>query len=197
MDQQTLSETITLIKSDMLYRCEYEHKRLSGFRTIGFLLNHAVMSQVLYRFQIFFFQNHMQWISTLIAAFNRLVMSVNIDSNTQIGSGLLILHANYIFIGKNVTIGERCILAHQNAIGPAFEIQQTKDQVDISQLQQGPTIGDRVLFGVGSTVSGNITIGSDSKIGINSAVEKSFPANSTLVGVPARNLNLSAIAQSS
>lgn len=120
-------------------------------------------------------------------------MSVKIDSSTKIGGGLLILHANYIFIGKNVTMGERCILAHQNAIGPAFEIQQTAEQVDLTQLQQGPTIVDRVLFGVGATVSGNITIGSDSKIGINSAVEKSFPAYATLVGVPARNLNLSVI----
>jgi serine O-acetyltransferase len=194
-DYCVLGHNVRIInpKSDMLYRYEYQHKQLSGLRAIGFLLNHAVMCQILYRLQIFFYWNHMQWIAAFISSFNSLIMSVKIDSSTKIGGGLLILHANYIFIGKNVTMGERCILAHQNAIGPAFEIQQTAEQVDLTHLQQGPTIGDRVLFGVGATVSGNITIGSDSKIGINSAVEKSFPAYATLVGVPARNLNLSAI----
>jgi serine O-acetyltransferase len=190
MLKQSLSKTLFLIRSDMQYRCDYEHKQLTWLRMIGFMLNHAVMTQLLYRWQIFFYTHHMQWIASLIASINSIVFTVSIDSNTNIGAGFLILHANYIHIGKNVTLGERCILAHQNSIGPAFTLEAVEVGATSSELNRGPHIGDEVLFGVGCAVFGDITIGSYSKVGINSAVDKSFPEYSMLVGVPAKNFNL-------
>lgn len=180
--KQTLKQTLRLIHSDLQFRCDYEHKKLTFNQVISFLLNHTVLSIVLYRFQIFFFTNHLKLFANLIEGFNSLIFTVRIDSNTQIGSRFLLLHANYINIGKNVQIGENCILAHQNSIGPAFTLEST-DHIS----EQGPVIGDHVLLGVGSVIYGNITIGSHSKVAINSAVDASFPNHSILVGVPAKN----------
>lgn len=180
--RQTFLETLSLIKGDMAFRCEYEHKKLNLFRVLGFLLNHAALSVVIYRFQGFFYTHHMKWFAKFLQGLSSVLFTVNIDSRTQIGSGLLLLHASYVNIGKNVTIGKKCILAHQNSIGPAFTY-----ETDAAVSDLGPTIGDQVLFGVGSVAFGNIQIGSLSKIAANSAVDKSFPEAAVLVGVPARN----------
>lgn len=182
MSKQSFSQTLALINSDMQFRCDYEHKKLTVLRAFGFLLNHAVMALVLYRLQVFFFTHHLVWMASFIQSLSSVIFTVSIDSRTQIAPGFLLLHASYINIGRNVTIGENCILAHQNSIGPAYIIENEDMTSD-----QGPTIGQRVFFGVGSVVFGNISIGDDSKIAANSAVDKSFPAQSILVGVPARN----------
>lgn len=181
---QSVLQTFQLIKSDMQFRCDYESKQLTFIRVLSFLLNHAVLSQILYRFQIFFFTHHLGLIASFFEGINSMFFTVRIDSRTQIGEGLLLLHANYINIGKNVILGKRCILAHQNSIGPAFTIESVDGGSDI-----GPLVGDYVLFGAGSVVCGNIKIGSYSKISINSAVDKSFPDHAILFGVPARNTN--------
>lgn len=186
MNKPSFVDTIKLIRSDMQYRCDYEHKTLNLLRVLVFLTNHAVMSQVLYRWQVFFYTHHLGLLASIIKGLNSLIFTVNIDSSARIGEGFLLLHANYVYIGKNVTLGKNCILAQQNAICPSYIIgtQQAPSPI-------GPTIGDNVLLGIGSTVIGNITIGHHSKISVNSAVDKSFPDNAVLVGVPAKNLSLS------
>jgi serine O-acetyltransferase len=182
---QSFIDTLRLIRSDMQYRCDYEHKQLNALRVVAFLTNHAVVSQILYRWQVFFDTHHLSMLASLLKSINSLVFTVNIDSSARIGPSLLLLHANYIHIGKNVTIGTHCILAQQNAICPAY-ILSSKHEAS----EKGPTIGNHVLFGVGSTVTGNITIGHRCKISVNSAVDKSFPDSGILVGVPAKNLSI-------
>lgn len=182
---QSLKQTYALIKSDMQFRCDYEHKEFTLIRTLIFLSNQTVMSQVLYRLQMFFYLNQLWRVASVIEGLNSLIYTVRIDCNTQIGAGFLLLHANYINIGKNVTIGKNCIMAHQNSIMAAFKADRWLDESD-----QGPTVGDHVLLGAGSSLYGAIEIGSYSKISANSAVDKSHPAYSVLFGVPARNFRL-------
>lgn len=182
----TLAKTFQLIRSDMQFRCDYEHKKLNPLRVLSFMLNHAALSQVIYRLQMFFYGHHLGFFGGLLSGINSMLFTVNIDYRTSIGPRLLILHANYINIGKNVTLGEGCILAHQNSIAPAFTIDALGAGSDL-----GPTIGNGVLFGAGSVVTGNISIGDFSKIAINSAVDKSFAEYAVLFGVPARNTNKS------
>lgn len=179
---QSFNNTLELIRSDMRYRCEYEHKTLNLIRVLSFLTNHAVVSQMLFRWQIFFATHHLSWIADFIKGLNSLIFTVNIDSSARIGPGFLLLHANYIHIGKNVTLGTNCILAQQNAICPSYILDSHQ-----TASEMGPVIGNHVLLGVGSTVIGNITIGNHTKIAVNSAVDKSFPDNGLLVGVPAKN----------
>lgn len=183
--KQSFAQTISLIKSDMQFRCAYEHKQLTLLKVLIFSANHAVISQTLYRFQTFFYLNRLGVIASLIEGLNSLIFTVRIDSDTHIGAGFLLLHANYINIGKNVKIGQNCILAHQNSISPAFA-----NDTKFGGSAVGPIIGDGVLLGVGCALYGNITIGNNTKISANTAVDKSFPAHSVLFGVPARNFSL-------
>ena len=53
-----------------------------------------------------------------------------------------------------------------------------------------PIIEENVEIGAGAKIIGSVKIGKNSKIGANAVVTKSFPENSVLVGVPAKNIAL-------
>ncbi len=54
---------------------------------------------------------------------------------------------------------------------------------------RAPTIGDNVYIGPGAKLFGGINIGNNVRIGANAVVNKSFPDNVTIVGVPAHSVN--------
>ena len=82
---------------------------------------------------------------------------------------------------KNAVIGRNCIVMQNVTIGSSL-----KKGASFEQNNVAPTIGDGVLIGAGATVLGDIHIGDGSIVGAGSVVTKSVPANSTVVGVPAR-----------
>ena len=49
-----------------------------------------------------------------------------------------------------------------------------------------PTLGDRVVVGAGAKILGPVVIGDDSAVGANAVVTRDAPANSVLVGIPAK-----------
>ena len=183
--KQSFCKTISLIRSDMQFRCVYEHKKLNAIQAFIFLFNHSVMSQVFFRLQGFFFSHHLSFIASVLESISGILFTVRIDSSVEIDEGFLLLHANYVSIGKNVKLGKRCVLTQQISIGPAYTMDALNESPEL-----GPKIGDEVLIGVGASIFGNIEIGSNSTIGINSAVDKSFPSKSVLIGVPAKNMSL-------
>ena len=52
-----------------------------------------------------------------------------------------------------------------------------------------PTIGNNVWIGPGTKIYGKVTIGSNTVIGANSIVNKSFKGNGTIAGIPAKKIN--------
>jgi UDP-3-O-[3-hydroxymyristoyl] glucosamine N-acyltransferase len=118
---------------------------------------------------------------------------------------LAIAHDGGLILGQNVQIGAnstlgRGFLSMDTTIGD-----DTKIDFGVS-IAHRSTIGDRVFIAAGVVVSGSTFIGSDTWIGpsavisnglmigenshiaLGSVVVKSFPANSWLMGVPARNI---------
>ena len=84
-------------------------------------------------------------------------------------------------VHKNAVIGRDCIIMQGVTIGSALRKEASLEQNDVA-----PIIGDRVLIGAGATVLGDVRTGDESVIGAGAVVTKSVPANSTVVGVPAR-----------
>ena len=144
------------------------------------------MVAVLYRWQVFFYQHHLRFIASLLKLISNIGFTVIIDSETEIGPGLLIYHSSYIFIGPHVTIGSNCHLANQNTImaSPYYHADARKEI-------QGPVIGDGLLMGCGASIVGDIILGDDVKISVNSTVDASFPDGAVLIGVPAINIRQS------
>ena len=101
---------------------------------------------------------------------------IEIFSNMNIGKGLVIGHWGRIIINGDAKIGEQCMVTHNVTIGR-----------DIRGKRKGvPTIGNRVAIRTNSTVVGNIIIGDDVLIAPNTFVNFDVPANSIVIGNPAR-----------
>lgn len=112
----------------------------------------------------------------VLSLLGREVGLIEIYYSSYIGPGLCVVHGGGSVIGARVKIGKNFTI-HQNCT--------------LGDRHGGrPTIGDNVKMYAGSMVLGDVTIGDNSIIGANSLVIDSFPANSILVGSPARNINI-------
>ncbi|MGA3394046.1 serine acetyltransferase [Lactiplantibacillus pentosus] len=103
----------------------------------------------------------------------KLLLNCEIPSKAKIGKGLIIFHPYGIIINGGVIIGENLILRHQVTIG------NKGTNLDC------PEIGDNVSIGAGAKIIGNIKIPSNSSIGANAVVTKTFDSPGILVGIPA------------
>lgn len=102
----------------------------------------------------------------------REIGQIEIFYSSTIGPGLKINHGGGTVIGARCSIGANCTI-HQNCT--------------LGDKNGGrPKIGNNVTIYAGSMILGDITIGDNSIIGANSVVMESCPANSILVGSPAK-----------
>lgn len=178
----TFMETLQLIHSDMLMRCDYEHKKLSVIKGLRFCFYSATACTIVFRLQHFLYHHHLKWLAHVLSLINSLVFTVKIDSSASIGPGFIILHASCIRIGPGVSIGPKCVLAHQNTI--------THDQVyrEHPSNPGAPQIGSHLFMGTGAVITGAVTLGNHVQISANALVDKNQPDHAVLFGVPARNL---------
>lgn len=195
--RQSLTQTLALLRQDIAYRCKYEQKSASTLTTLKMLLNAGILCIVLFRFQVFFYQHYLKPIAGLIEYLNLILFAVAIDSRARIKGGLVIIHANAIYISQHVVVGQNFIMFHQNSVGfsPFFEEELAAAQQEQSEMKnpseslRAPRIGDNVILGAGAAIFGPITVGDGCKIAVNSAVDTNCPANSVMFGVPARQVS--------
>lgn len=102
-----------------------------------------------------------------------------IPYQTNIGKGFYIGHFGTIVINRNSIIGNNCNIAHNVTIG----------QTNRGDKRGAPIIGDCVWMGTGSVIVGAINIGNNVLIAPNSYVNFDVPANSLVIGNPAKIIN--------
>lgn len=107
----------------------------------------------------------------------RWATGVEIHPGARIGRRFFIDHGMGIVIGETAEIGDDVMLYHGVTLGG-----RTQDDTG----KRHPTLSDGVVVGAGAKVLGPITIGRSTVIGANAVVTKDAPADSILVGVPAR-----------
>ena len=112
----------------------------------------------------------------VISQLARWVTGVEIHPAAQIGTGFFIDHGMGVVIGETAEIGDYVTLFQGVTLGGTGK----------ERGKRHPTLGNHVVVGAGAKILGGITIGDNVKIGANSVVLKNVPANSTVIGVPAR-----------
>lgn len=130
---------------------------------------------LLYRFGNFLYENKIVFIPKLISWLNRLLFSVWLPSSAKIGKSFTLGYWGLgVVIHSNAEIGDNCLISQNVTIGRNFGDEKV------------PKIGDNVYVGAGTVIFGEIEIGNNVIIGSNSLINKSIPANSTVVGNPFR-----------
>ncbi len=105
---------------------------------------------------------------------------VSIAYKASIGQGLYISHGGNVFVHEAAVLGSYCSISTGMTIG-----------ITGRSGQRGvPVIGDRVRIEANAVVAGKIQVGDDAIIEANSLVVESVPPSATVMGTPAKIVNL-------
>jgi len=133
------------------------------------------LANKLYRSRRFF-------LARLVSQWARRRTGIEIHPGATIGHGLFIDHGAGVVIGETCIIGDDVLIFHGVTLGGTGK----------DEGKRHPTVEDGAIIGAGATILGNIKIGTGAKIGAGALVLTDIPANSTIVGEPARNTRLEA-----
>ncbi|MFB4353790.1 serine O-acetyltransferase EpsC [Microbacterium sp. LS_15] len=107
---------------------------------------------------------------------SRWLTGIEIHPGARIGRRFFIDHGMGVVVGETAEIGDDVMLYHGVTLGG-----RTRDSG-----KRHPTLGDGVAVGAGAKILGPVTIGAHSVVGANAVVTRDAPADSILVGVPAK-----------
>lgn len=118
--------------------------------------------------------------SKLVRNIIYLIANSYIPSSASIGKGSVLAYGGIgVVIHADAVIGENCVIGQNVTIGAA-------EGYASAQVNRCPIIGNNCYIAAGSKILGGITIGDNCQIGAGALVLKDAPANSVLVGMPAR-----------
>jgi serine O-acetyltransferase len=140
------------------------------------LLYPGVKALLFHRVANFYYRIGLPFIPRAISELGRFFTGIDIHPGATIGKNLIIDHGMGTVIGETSIIGDDVILYQGVTLGGTH----------LQRKKRHPTLESHVVVGAGAKVLGDITIGKGSRIGSNSVVIEDVPANSTVVGIPAR-----------
>lgn len=111
-----------------------------------------------------------------LSQLTRAATGIEIHPGAVIGRRFFIDHGSGVVIGETAEVGDDVMLYHGVTLGG-----RTRDSG-----KRHPTLGDGVAVGAGAKILGPVHIGDRSVVGANAVVTKDAPADSVLVGVPAK-----------
>ena len=112
----------------------------------------------------------------LLSHLGRFLTGVEIHPGATVGRGVMIDHGMGVVIGETAVVGDDCSIFQGVTLGGTGK----------QGGKRHPTLGNRVVVGVGSSVLGDIVVGDGARIGAGSVVLKDVPPGATAVGIPAR-----------
>lgn len=108
----------------------------------------------------------------------RNVYGIELPYSVKLGQDVVFEHQGNIVIHGDVEIGDGCIIRQGCTLG----------NKNMNKPYDAPKLGNRVNVGAGAVILGAVVIGDNAQIGANSVVTKNIPDNTTVIGVPARDI---------
>ena len=125
-------------------------------------------------------------IARIISQFSRFLTGIEIHPNAKIGKNLFIDHGMGVVIGETSEIGNNVTMYHAVTLGgisPSIDSERQRHE------KRHPTIGNDVVIGSGAQILGPVTVGNKSRIAANAVVVNNVKENTTVVGVPAKEVS--------
>ncbi|MBR1443795.1 MAG: serine O-acetyltransferase [Firmicutes bacterium] len=126
-----------------------------------------------------FYKKGFFFIARFISQVSRFFTGIEIHPGAVIGKGVFIDHGMAVVIGETCEIGDNVLIYQGVTLGGTGK----------ETGKRHPTIGNNVMVGAGARVLGPINIGDNVKIGAGSVVLKDMHSNSTVVGIPAKEIS--------
>jgi serine O-acetyltransferase len=112
----------------------------------------------------------------IVSHLGRFLTGIEIHPAARIGRRLIIDHGMGVVIGETAEVGDDVYLYHQVTLGGTT----------VARGKRHPTLGNGVIVGAGAKILGNILVGDNARVGANAVVVAAVPADTTVVGIPAR-----------
>lgn len=124
----------------------------------------------------FFYRYNLKLIARLLSHINRFLTGIEIHPGAEIGKGVFIDHGMGVVIGETAVIKDNVTLYQGVVLGGTGK----------EKGKRHPTVEKGAVIACGAMVLGSFTVGENARVGAGAVVLKSVPANSTVVGVPAK-----------
>ena len=109
----------------------------------------------------------------LLRRVQTMVFGIELGNDIELGPGIFFVHPVGIVVGGSARVGARVVFMGSNTVGTA------KDN-------GCPVLEDDVVVGAGARILGPVRVGARSVVGANAVVLADVPADSVVVGIPAR-----------
>ena len=136
----------------------------------------GVQAIAFYRLAHWLLQLNIPFLPRFVSHLARFLTGIEIHPGAKIGNRVFIDHGMGVVIGETAVIGNNCLLYQGVTLGGTGK----------EGGKRHPSLGCNVTLGAGAKILGNINIGSNARVGAGAVVLKDVPANSTVVGIPAR-----------
>ena len=147
----------------------------------------GVKAVFFHRIANFFATAKFNLVARIISQFSRFLTGIEIHPKAKIGNNLFIDHGMGVVIGETSEIGNNVTIYHNVTLGgisPSIDSERQRHE------KRHPTIGDNVVIGSGAQILGPIKVGDNSRIAANAVVVKDVKENSTMIGVPAKEVKV-------
>lgn len=171
---------INLIKS-IIYDIDsvFDRDPAARNRLEVFLLYPHIKAIIAYRLSHKLYNNKHFFLARWISNIARHSTGIEIHPGATIGRGLFIDHGMGVVIGETAIVGDNVTMYHGATLGGTGN----------EKGKRHPTVGDNVAIGSSAKILGNIYIASGTRVGANAVVLHDTNPNSTVVGIPAKEVN--------
>lgn len=128
---------------------------------------------IYYKVAHYFYLKKRYFIARYLSEKAKRKTGIEIHPGSTIGKNLFIDHGTGVVIGETTVIGDNVLIYHGVTLGG----------VENKKKKRHPTINDNVIIGCGAKILGDITIGTNAKIGANAVVLKDVENDKTIVGI--------------
>jgi len=172
----------SLLKQDVA--CVFERDPAATTRLEVLSTYPGVHAIVVYRIAHRLWRRRWRFSARFLSYIVRIWTGIDIHPGARIGQRFFIDHGCGVVIGETAEIGNDVTLYHGVTLGGT----------SWSKGKRHPTLGDGVVVGAGAKILGPISLGHHVKVGANSVVIRNVPDKRTVVGIPAKVVQVKDVA---